>query len=753
MRRYRDLSEKTYMCGGVAAVVLAMTFLVGLLSGCGAGEAVQPGTNTGSTVQEADSNQGKDAAGGSKAEEQSQTTAGGEAGKQSQKAGAGNDNGEESNINSDCYPLPTQPEKADVYIEPIECLREDFIRGVDISSVLAQEESGVIYYNEDGQEQDIFQTLAEHGVNYIRVRVWNDPYDENGHGYGGGNNDTAKAAEIGRRAAQYHMKLCVDYHYSDFWADPSKQMCPKAWEGMAIEDKSEALYEFTAQSLTEILDAGADVGMVQIGNEINNGLAGETDWTKRRQLLQAGSRAVREVAAEKGKRIQIAVHFTDVSDQEGTLALAQKLEDKEIDYDIFAVSYYPFWHGTLGNLTKTLQLVADTYDKKVLVAENSYPYTLGDGDGSANSIGEADILPAYAAAVQGQANEVRDVCAAVAAVGEPGLGFFYWEPAWIPVHVWDESAADAESVLAANRQIWEDKGSGWASSYAAGYDPKDAGVYYGGSSWDNQAMFDYNGQPLESLKVFKYLQCGTLVERRVESIPTVEVNVPLGGKLQMPETADVCYNDRSVTQFPVDWNEEQLAAIDTSAGGEYEVTGSFVTELEEEDLAREAFEILADSSYPWHFVAHVTVSRRNLLENASFEEADKSMWKITGNGTDYQDKAADAHSGDFSLHFWSNDAVSFTAEQEVTGLAPGTYEFGLYLQGGDVGKDANLYIYADNGRDQIAEKTAVTGWCDWQNPVVQIQVGEDGALKVGASVSCAAKGWGTLDDWYLYQIE
>lgn len=471
MRWYRDFSEKTYRRSRVAAVVLAMAFLVSMLSGCGLGEAVQP-----DTAQEAGGDQGQEAAGEDKAGEQNQITAEDEAEKQGQEAGAGSDNEEESNVNSDCYPLPEQPEKAGVYIEPIEGLREDFIRGVDISSVLVQEESGVVYYNEEGQAQDIFQTLAENGVNYIRVRVWNDPYDENGNGYGGGNNDTAKAAEIGRRAAKYHMKLCVDYHYSDFWADPSKQMCPKAWEGMAIEDKSEALYAFTAQSLTEILDAGADVGMVQIGNEINNGIAGETDWTKRRQLLQAGSRAVREVAEEKGKRIQIAVHFTDVSDREGTLALAQKLKDKEIDYDIFAVSYYPFWHGTLENLTETLQLVADTYDKKVLVAENSYPYTPGDGDGSANSIGEADILPAYAATVQGQANEVRDVCAAVAAVGEPGLGFFYWEPAWIPVHVWEESAADAKSVLAANRQAWEEQGSGWASSYAAGYDPKDAGV-------------------------------------------------------------------------------------------------------------------------------------------------------------------------------------------------------------------------------------------------------------------------------------
>lgn len=285
----------------------------------------------------------------------------------------------------------------EIRVEPIEGLREDFICGVDISSVLAEEESGVVYYNEAGQAQDIFQTLAGNGVNYVRVRVWNDPFDENGKGYGGGNCDTAAAAEIGRRAARQQMKLCVNFHYSDFWADPSKQMCPKAWEGMEASEKAEALYAFTVQSLAEILDGGADVGMVQIGNEINNGMAGETDWSARGLLLQAGARAVRDVEKERGQEIRIAVHFTDIADQTGTLALAQKLKEKEVDYDIFGVSYYPFWHGTMENLTDTLQKVNDAYGKDVLVVENSYPYTAGDGDGTANSIGARDVLPEYPA--------------------------------------------------------------------------------------------------------------------------------------------------------------------------------------------------------------------------------------------------------------------------------------------------------------------------------------------------------------------
>ena len=679
---------------------------------------------------------------------------------ETEDVGAGNAASEEDGpapeakwpVDTIIYELPAQAEEAGVYVEPIDGLSEDFIRGVDISSIIAEEKSGVVYYNEEGAEQDIFQTLAQNGVNYIRVRVWNDPYDENGSGYGGGNNDTKTAAEIGARAAKYGMKLCVDYHYSDFWADPNKQQCPKAWEGMAIEDKSEALYQFTKESLSEIIDAGAVIGMVQIGNETNNGMSGETDWTKRRQLMQAGSRAIRETAQETGQDMQIAVHFTDVSDKKGTLAIAQKLLDKEIDYDIFAVSYYPFWHGSLENLTDVLREISGEYGKKVLVAETSYPYTDGDGDGSANSIGGTDVTPEYAVSAQGQTNEIRDVCAAVADVGEAGLGVFYWEPAWIPVNVYQEDAPDAASAFLANQESWEKNGSGWASSYAASYDPKDAGVYYGGSSWDNQALFDYEGHPLESLKVFKYLHCGTLVELAVESILPVELSVPLDGEVVMPQTVCVVYNDRSVAEIPIRWDEAKLSGIDTSAAGEYEVNGDFGT-LTDSALSPAVIEYLEQEQV----TAKISVNQKNMVANSSFEEEDTSMWVITeksGGMTDFQNKEADAKSGVMALHFYSTGEVSFTAEQTITGLTPGTYEFGLYIQGGDAGDSPDMYIYADNGTERLEQETGVAGWCNWQNPEISgITVGEDGTLTIGASVSCAAKGWGTLDDFYLYQVK
>ena len=189
----------------------------------------------------------------------------------------------------------------EIYIEPVEGITDDFIRGMDASSVLVEENSGVKYYNFDGEEQDVFQTLAEGGINYIRLRVWNDPFDENGNGYGGGNNDVATAVALGKRATAYGMKVCIDFHYSDFWADPKRQHAPKAWEGMDVTQKCDALYDFTKESLTEILDAGVDVGMVQVGNEINNGMSGETKLENVTQLLHAGCRGVREISEKYQK--------------------------------------------------------------------------------------------------------------------------------------------------------------------------------------------------------------------------------------------------------------------------------------------------------------------------------------------------------------------------------------------------------------------------------------------------------------------
>ena len=391
----------------------------------------------------------------------------------------------------------------DIYVEPIAFNNPDFIRGMDVSSVLSLEASGVTFSDQNGVRQDIFKLLADSGVNYIRVRAWNDPFDGEGRGYGGGNCGVDTARRIGARAAVYGMKLLVDFHYSDFWADPGKQKAPKAWSGMSLREKKKALYDYTFDSIKEISDAGADIGMVQIGNETNSGIAGEYSRENTAELFRSGIKAVRDFDGS----VLTAVHFTNPEKTAYIKSFADYLNEYRVDYDVFAVSYYPYWHGSLDNLTGVLSYAADTYGKYVMVAETSYANTLEDSDGHPNTVSRwnnntgDDLLWDFTP--QGQAEELRAVMSAVNAVGDRGLGVFYWEGAWITVgDVTGLSGGAYEARLSANRELWESLGSGWAASYSVEYDPDDAGKWYGGSAVDNQAFFDPSGRALPSLKVF-----------------------------------------------------------------------------------------------------------------------------------------------------------------------------------------------------------------------------------------------------------
>lgn len=620
-------------------------------------------------------------------------------------------------------------EQTDVFVEPVDGISDDFIRGMDASAVLSVENSGAKYYGYDGTEQDVFKTLAESGVNYIRLRVWNDPYDENGNGYGGGNNDVAAAITLGKRATQYGMKVCIDFHYSDFWADPKRQHAPKAWEGMTADEKADALYDFTKESLTGILDAGVDVGMVQVGNEINNGMSDETETDSVMKLLTAGSKAVREISSDYGKDIQIVLHYTNIEDNDGIDTIASNLKEYKVDYDIFGLSYYPFWDGTNENMQTVAKNIMENYGKKVMIAETSYCYTSEDGDGFGNSFdGIEDAVEGYAPTVQSQAAMIRDICAAANEVGV--IGMFYWEGAWIPVG----------SAGADNSALWEKYGSGWASSYSADYDPDDAGLYYGGCSWDNQALFDFTGHPLASLNVFRYLKDGNSVPLAVDFIPEISVTCNVGDEVVLPEKAEIVYNDRSAnTEVPVTWDETQLAAIDTEKAGSYKVDGT-----------------LEDGS---KVTAAVEVEMINYVVNPGFEEEDTSMWSIsyegTANPTDYQVKEDDAYSGEVALHFWSGDSdMDFSVEQTLEDLEAGTYQLSVYAQGGDMSDDSDLELYAVvNGEEVQAVPFMVTTWTDWKLPTIKdLKIADGDILTIGVRMKCNVGSWGTLDDFTLIRI-
>lgn len=614
------------------------------------------------------------------------------------------------------------PVAANIFVKKVDGIPSDFIKGVDISSIISLENSGVKFYNEQGQEQDIFTTLHDAGVNYIRVRVWNDPFDAAGNGYGGGNNDLATAIEIGKRASANGMKLLVDFHYSDFWADPAKQQAPKAWANLSFADKKTALYNYTKTSLQAMLAEGIAIGMVQVGNETNGKLAGESDWGRMSELFNEGSRAIREIDPQ----ILIALHFTNPESAGRYNSYAQYLQNNQVDYDVFASSYYPFWHGTLSNLTASLKQVADTYGKKVMVAETSYTYTAEDGDGHANTApSSAGQTLNYPISVQGQANAVRDVIEAVVNVGQAGIGVFYWEPAWLPV--------GPKENLEQNKRIWEQHGSGWASSYAKEYDPHDAGAWYGGSAVDNQALFDFNGHPLPSLHVFKYVDTGAVAPIAIDEIKDVTVTAIAGEPVQLPTVTSVTYNDSSSGTVTVVWDEASLLQAVNQGPGSYVINGT----------AAGGFAVKA----------YLVIMKENYIVNASFENNDRSMWKITHNEgtpphTGYQNKASDAKTGSYALHFYSASQVNFTVTQEVYGLSPGYYDLSMFIQGGDA-VNAEMNLFAVTSGQEWTEDTGVNGWAQWNHPEIKDILVTDGSLVIGANIKADGGAWGTLDDFYL----
>ena len=637
--------------------------------------------------------------------------------------------------------------QSDLFVQKIDGLSDDFIRGVDISSFLSEYNSGGKYYDFEGKElafsketgdKTFFDFLKECGVNWVRIRVWNDPFDADGNGYGGGNNDVKAAELIGKAATDAGLKVLIDFHYSDFWVDPDRAQAPKAWEGMTVDEKSTALGEFTEKSLNEILKAGVDVEMVQVGNESNNYFSGEENKTAEgkknvAKLMKAGSKAVRSVAKENNKDIMVALHYTNIQDAGNFDNIAQVLDENGVDYDVLATSYYPFWHGSTSNVTSVFKSISEKYGKKVMIAEISYCYTMKDGDGSVNSINDetAGVEFKYAENVQGQANAVAAGLKAIADVGDAGLGAFYWEPAWIPVNVYDSSADNAAEVLQKNKEAWEKYGSGWASSYAAPYDPNTTVENCGGSSWDNQAMFDFNGKPLESINVWKYVYTGTTATPKLDILNDCSETVINGTNWKMPETVTAKYTDNSDKEIAVKWSLDEVNKAKKAGVGTYTINGTVTHEGKDYNVKCE-----------------LTIKNKNLVVNPGFEDEDMSAWTIKGNGVG-READSNKRSGEYSLKYWSDQPVSFTAEQTVI-LNKGVYQLSAYNQGSvnDNGENAvyNLYAIVNGKKSSVNSK--VTSWQIWENPTVNgIKVTKDKTkVTIGIKTSVKAGGWGAWDD-------
>jgi len=455
--------------------------------------------------------------------------------------------------------------------------------------------------------------------------------------------------------------------------------------------------------------------MVQLGNETTNAMSGEKKWIDISALMNAGARAVRKY----DKNVKIAVHFTDP--QQGRYVnYAQYLKNFEVDYDVFASSYYPYWHGTTENLAAQLSMVRERYGKETLIAETAYAYTVEDGDAFANTMSDSRGQ-AYPFSIYGQARSLRNVIAAAADAG--AIGVFYWEPAWIPV------GADYNS----NFLKWEQFGSGWAASFASSYDPKDAGMWHGGSAVDNQALFDFSGRPLPSVNVFKYAKNGaSMRENFIDAIPDIEVKQLLISPRLLPETVSAVYADGSKQDVPVTWNKAQLDAADK--------LGDYVIDGETGGTAVKCY---------------LSVENKNFIVNGGFEDLDMRMWNVSGSvssGGHIQRRTTDPRSGEASFHFWDSEPLDFTVTQNITGLEPGIYMLAAYLHGDNGGPDADCFIFAQAGRLYERADIKLAGYKNFQQASIQFKVDESGSVTVGFTVKCAASGWGGWDDFRLFKV-
>ncbi|QIJ61060.1 arabinogalactan endo-1,4-beta-galactosidase [Streptomyces sp. JB150] len=336
------------------------------------------------------------------------------------------------------------------------------IHGADVSSLAKSEALGGVYRASSGATADPLAVMKSAGMNYARLKVWVNPAD--------GYNNKTRVLALAKRVKAQGMKLLVDFHYSDTWADPGAQSKPAAWAGHSYSRLKTDVYDHTYDVLSALKAQGTTADMVQVGNEINGGMLwneGSTDnWPQLAGLLNSGYDAVKAVSSST----TVALHLAKGGDLAGTRWWFDAAVAHGVRFDAIGLSYYGYWHGSLYDFQTTLDDAAARYGKPVFVAETAYPFRLDSEDAHENIIDlPGELVAGYPATTAGQTRWMNDITSIVEAVpNRRGLGVFYWEATWTAV-----------------------KGNGW--------DPTDPSS---GNGWENQALFGYDDRALPAMAWF-----------------------------------------------------------------------------------------------------------------------------------------------------------------------------------------------------------------------------------------------------------
>ena len=331
----------------------------------------------------------------------------------------------------------------------------EFMKGVDLSMLKQVEDNGGLFY-ENGNQIDPIQEFNSKGINTVRIKIWHNPLLNY--------NDLESVLEIAERVKNAELDLLLDFHYSDTWADPSNQNKPAAWENLNFETLCDSIEQYSRYVITKLKNQNTLPKYVQIGNETDCGflwpdgyVCGESNndiqWNKLRDLFMHAIEGV-NTALDFEDSLKIISHVSSG----GNWFFGNLLED-DIPIDILAISYYPMWHGTLADLNQNINMLATQFGKPVLVVETAYPFTLSWNDNTNNILGlETQLLDDYEASEEGQFSFLYDLISLVHD-NDFGYGICYWAPDWISTSQF-------------------------------------------GSPWENQALFDFDGQLLDAVSVF-----------------------------------------------------------------------------------------------------------------------------------------------------------------------------------------------------------------------------------------------------------
>lgn len=569
------------------------------------------------------------------------------------------------------------------------------IKGADISSLEAVEDYGGKFYDFDGKEVDVISFLMDNGCNYFRLRIWNDPTMSFDAGDYCNLEHTLKTAKRIKAAGADYL---LDFHYSDWWADPENQTVPEKWKDMSKEEMVQAVYDYTCEVLNELAKEDAYPDMVQIGNEIGNGMLwpyGSMDNPEAlAAFLNSGIRAVRDTTPA-GQDTKIMIHVQTGGSVGATENFFQTIEDNGVtDYDIVGLSYYPYWQGSFADMKENVDNIYETFGKQTVLAETAYPFTNDNADSKSNMVSEADLKSVgIEASVENQRLALELTMNAVSEC-KGGLGLFYWEPAWLAV--------------------------------------EGAGVSKGsGNEWENQTLFDFEGKALDAVRAFAF-EPGSLDNEKaicVYPFDLVEIDEKASEEdlvLELPKAARVLYMDGSIREVEVTWD---IASKKTITDTHVAFSGTVL-------------------DFPVSVGAELI--DKNRLNNLDFEDGNTG-WIVEDTkkaGQIDKESADNAHSGEWSFHYWNADTFDINLYQQVLIEETDEYHLQVWSQGvGDSDLLLTLYIADADGNILAETEFQNAGWSVWQHPSVTADLQEGDIVRLGVLVHAGRDDWGSLDEF------